>query len=208
MKRQGQAFSERRALFVDALSSKGLLRWVLAVIALGLVAMIVDRHVTHPAGGWKIVLSCVFGVSIALADEIARARGKLFYSVSNVFYFAQYMLFNLAFIPEFSVSSPVIEILLCAAIFACGIVGAFVSTKDRAAFVVFDARDPLHRLFAALSVVMYAVFFVVAFWSRTWIVGIVSAAGVGLALGFPLCVISWLRQRARTAGSSGAGIQV
>jgi hypothetical protein len=177
---------------------------------LGLLAMVVNRHVTRPAGAWTIALYCSFVLSGVIADAIALERGKQLSIYANPFYFAQYALwvFGLGTINAFYGSSPVISILWCAAIVACGAASGFVPTKDRVAIVVFDARDPLRLSFNALGVVICAVCLVAAWWSRSWIDGVGSAAGVALVVGLPLCVISWLRQRARTAASSGAGIQV
>jgi hypothetical protein len=208
MNQQGlQVWNERRAVVVGALTSKALRRSVLVIVPLALVAMVIDRHVTHPGGYWKIILCCAFGLSGVIADEIGRARGKGVYGF-NAFYLANYTLWYLGFqYPEFSASSPVMAILWCVALVASGAATGFTSTKDRVASV-FDARDWLSLSFAALAVVICAVFFGVAWWSRTWIAGTFSVMGVLFVVGFPLCVIAWYRLKARTGASSGLGIQV
>lgn len=207
MNQRLQVWNERLAVLLNALTSKALLRGVLVIVSLALVAIVVDRHVVHPGAYWQIVLCCVFGLSGVIAGEIARARGKEAYGF-NVYSLAHYGLWSFGFqYAEFSGSSPAIAILWCVAIVASGAVTGFVSAKDRVASA-FDARDWLSVSLVAFLIAFGAVFFGVAWWSRTWIAGTFSATGVLFVFGFPLFGIAWRRQRACGAALGVTGIQV
>ena len=179
-----------------------LLRPWVPIMPLVILALVIDRQIAHPAGGWKIAYYTIWFVAWAFADVLSGLRGKTSIALSNGWYWALMVPIGFATpLSDFLAGQPGLTLVWCFVMTGIGMAAGITAKKERPP-TIFDRPDWLSRSLAVIWAAGVVMFFGATLWFGSWVLGMFWALGITMVPGLPLSVVAIRRQRVRNRGAA------